>query len=229
MILVPSRKPQTSEIISTVDLNDPTMGRVILPPRREQLEAEQAYWTDLSTRLGANDEGIGHELATVFSRSLRQLIVGKAALDFALSLGRPNADIMSHMIEWQTQTAGLLGQAYLLRELGVMGRLGSVLGADDNSQEKMLVDFDSEEPDKTALHVTDRFMGELGLEPVEPGRELWFEGETVYVRARRPAEPTMSLLSAYRKARGGRRVDRSTYTSLAARVKRRVPSAPALQ
>jgi hypothetical protein len=81
------------------------------------------------------------------------------------------------------------------------------------------MDYVENELDRTGIHLYDRHLQSIGLDPIEPGHERWYEGDDLYLRARRPAEPSVELLKVYRQ-HAGRRMDRVALTSLSARIKR---------
>ncbi len=124
--------------------------------------------------------------------------------------------------EWYAMSAAIMAYSRMIRTdaLGVFGEGTPGFGFRADST-IMGLDFSEQEPDKSGVHLHNDRIAELGISPIAQGEEVWLEGEQVFIRARRPAEPSQIYVEGWEHFYGeDHPFERLDYTSFVPRLKR---------
>lgn len=207
------RKPQPGEYADTINMREVSEG-VLLLPNASLVAGEHRFWRDLAARTDTSSKlgSIAVSLAEHMD-IVREGYMNVIALRHRALLGR----YATAVTDWYTDAAVALPYSRLLRRPEVFGHLEQNESADDKDH-LLLMDYMANEPNKTGLHIPAHDTAAYGLPCIDNGLERWLADDDLFLRTRRPAEPTLELLRAYRQ-NFGRRLDRSATVSFSPRMK----------
>jgi hypothetical protein len=152
----------------------------------------------------------------------RYCLIGGVAVG-AMLIGRaPHDPLIAG--EWYAMSAATMANSRLLLadSLGIFSSGSPGLGfrAETTS---IGLDFSEMEPAKAGVHLREDIREELELEPLEIGQEVWYEGEEVFIRARRRAKPSDKFTREWWRFYGAEHpFRRRDFTTFVPRLKRHI-------
>jgi hypothetical protein len=180
-------------------------------PALSTILTERRHW--LRTR--KMEDSPWQEVAKELDTDLRELNLGSIAILTAQQKGKVFEDADGEMVLWHySRLATILPLSGLLRSLEASDQ-----GSEESEEsQQTYIDINLDELDKSGMHVNDITLEDFGMHRQDVGSEVWYESDAIYVRARKPAEPTTTLLAKI-KAQGQSRLERADHTSLVPRMK----------
>lgn len=189
-------------------------------PDKDLLQDEYLAWRTVLRQACADELDLLSEISGQMTIDMRRLTAERlGVLDFLRHANGMSIEDVKPIVAWQSEVVALTGYSKMARDSRVMAMFGEVSrGKDVGSEASYFLDFDKADAIKTGMHVVDEYLDDMGFATVKPGDAVWYEGEEIFVRAARPAEPTLEVMRAHNQ-QVGYKLDRVALTSLSARIK----------
>jgi hypothetical protein len=221
-------RPEYGEAIEPINMREDGIDALFLP-HPGLLIGEHRFWRGEAKR--SNPESRLGKVATLFARQFLSLHRESMIVRDGFEAHTFSNEDVRGAVDWYAEAAVMMGYSRLLRIPKIFTEIQEAIEPphDDDIDEEELealdlplfMDYMHNEPDKTGLHVHLDMLSRLELPYINNGKEEWRQDEVIYLRARRPAEPTMELLKVYHR-KYKRRMDRSQFISFSGRMKHSV-------
>lgn len=191
---------------------------VLALPALAGIARERSYWQRI--RQTADPHSLPGGMSSGLIRHLDDLIatgreVEKLVGPQLATAGGKGAHFLSG---WYSQAAVIMPYSTFLRSEAAPLMDDPYIDSQDTEQ-RFFPDYTDDELDKSGVHVADEVIDKIeGLRPQQIGQEVWYEGETIYLRSRKPAEPSIRFTEMFRTQKR-RHFDRAGHISLAPRMK----------
>lgn len=155
-------------------------------PSLSLFKNELTFWRTQRQQADRAGDVAMRRIAEGASRELRQAAMGRMAIEMMVTSNGPyNAEAAG---DWFMDSILSVAHTRMLREMRE-----SLTGHELTFKPDvgLAVDFSPSDLLRSGIHVTDTYLEtDLKMQPLEPGQEQYYEGDAIYLRASRPANPT---------------------------------------
>lgn len=177
-------RPDASKILDFPE--NPSQELVVAPPPQMFID-ELRFWHERKNSADREGDATARLIAQENVKNLRNAAMGKSVIDRLLAHDIYDAEAAK---EWFTGSLLTLSFTRFLREKSELPTDRTyALGFD--SDVAAAIDSNYHEPRKSCFHSTeDDMRSTLLVEPPQPHRTRYYEGQSIYLRATAPAQPT---------------------------------------
>lgn len=181
----------------------PPAGAVIEPPRTTGLFAVTApplklfsneimFWRAQQKEADKAGNATVRRFAEVSLKKLREAALGRKAIEELQASSTLELEIIG---DWYMTSTLALAMGHMLKEVVA---LDDQLGLSFESNVAMAVDYFNRDPFRSGMHAKDGFVRDtLNVTPPKVGESSYYEGDVIYVRGDRPADPTTAFVEDY--------------------------------
>lgn len=199
-------------------------------PSAELFRQEYLKWVEIHKMAMAHNKDmairVSDQVRPMLGKTAKNLVI-QDALRQPERRFSPFQSLREHLFD-QSQGATLLGFAYLLRQPSIYPwvehsiEAGLIKG--EEASANFLHDYSGNDPVKTGFHASNQVLEAMGFDAMQPGDDLWYISDTIFMHVVCPAKPTLDFFKTY-QLKMGYELDQTILPTLAtvtARVKKTV-------
>ena len=178
-----------------------TTETLVMAPSLGLFRDDLKFWRQKTKEADRSGDAVGRRTGEEMSKNLRLAAIGRLEVEQMLDGIEPlDREVTG---KWYVTSVATMAFSRMLKELshppedkgkGLSGEF-SFESAD------ICVDYLDVDPHRSGLHAKEPFLRSwydtIGIAWPETTAPVWYEGESIYLRVKRPAEPTSSLAGAY--------------------------------
>lgn len=168
----------------------------VVVPSLKLFSDQMIYWRTKHTEADRSGNATVRRIAHESTKSLRQAAMGRYAIEHMQMTSTYEMRVAG---EWYVESVLAMAYTRMLREILEMNADSSALDFGIKAEELSAgFDFHANDPHRSGIHAKEDFCrGVLGVEPPVGNGPVYYEGESVYLRASRPAAPTIPFERDY--------------------------------
>lgn len=194
---------------------------LVTVPSLNLFKEENIFWRQKQREADKADDTAGRSMAQRISGSLRSIALGRLTIEeMILGITPMNAVEAG---SWYATSVSIMALSRMWREVSESSTEDSQGFSLGFATPDACIDFDDTELYKGGLHFKQELLHEsVGIDwPEEADTPELYEGESIYLRASRPAQPTRTLVRSYAAFYGAPFVP-DEFTTIASHLKREV-------